>query len=371
MDLNLIRSYFPVVESYVYFNNAAESPMNLPYRERLQAFYDLACEAPHTKPDVRQDIRQALSGLMGGQANDYALVTSTGMGVGIVAGGMTFKPGDNILLPENEHRNNLFPWLALKEKGVEVRMIPVADNGYIDLKDIENLIDHKTRLVTIAAVRFNSGFRIDLKALSKLVHSYEALLFVDAIQAAGVVPIDVDDMGIDMMSSAGFKWLFGIAGTGFLFMNERARKAVKPLLPGMFAAKNSTSELTYYTDSRKYETGSLPYSLYYGWLDGLKIIREIGIDNIYERVLKLTGLLIDGLLKRKIEIKTPIDYKKNRSGIVFCTLGSGEKNEAFRLALEEKQVLIAVRDGKCRISPNFFNTEDEIKLFFKVLDQVI
>lgn len=370
MDIGQIRKIFKVTDKFIFFNNAAESPMNSIYRDKLDEFYDLATFAPHTKPDVRQVVREKLSQLLGGQSEDYALITSTGIGSGIVAGGLSFKKGDNIVLPKDEHRNNLFPWLALQEKGLEIRFVAVAKNGYIAPEDIEACVDENTKLVTIAAVRFNSGYRADLKRISEIAHSKNALLCVDAIQAAGIVPIDVEKMGIDIMSSAGFKWLLGIPGTGFLYVSEHARKLIKPIIPGMFAAENSTSELKYYEDSRKYETGSISYSLFYAWQASLDFLSHIGIDNIFKRVLTITDLIINGFQERNIEILSPLDYK-NRSSILFFTLGSEENNLKLVKRLESQNIIMCVRDGKCRISPSFYSTESEVSTFFKVLDALL
>ncbi|MBI9010778.1 MAG: aminotransferase class V-fold PLP-dependent enzyme [Clostridiales bacterium] len=371
MNIEKLRSYFPVTQSYTFLNNAAESPMNLVYREALDQFYDIACDAPQNKPDIRWIVREKLSELLGGLPEDYALITSTGVGSGIVAAGFDFKAGDNVVIPENEHRNNLFPWLALKDKGVEIRFVPVAENGHINYEDINALVDENTRIVSIAAVRFNSGFRADLKKISSIAHAKGALLFVDAIQAAGVVPIHVEKMGIDIMSSAGFKWLLGIPGTGFLYVNEKARALIHPVIPGMFAAENSVRELKFFKDSRKYETGSIAYSLFYAWQEGLDLLHTIGIENIYRRVLELTDLLIEGLKDREIKIMSSIKNRNERSAILFCSLGDESVNIAFEEKLKENNIIIAVRDGKCRISPNFFNTKNEIDHFFEVLDDAI
>lgn len=366
-----IRTYFPVTKNYTFLNNAAESPMNLRFRNALDEFYNIACEAPQDKPDTRDIVRDKLSQLLGGQAEDYALITSTGVGSGIVAAGYDFKVGDNIVLPEYEHRNNLFPWLALKEKGVEVRLVPVDESGKINISDIKKLVDKKTKIISIAAVRFNSGFRIDLKKVSDIAHEFNALLFVDGIQACGVVPMNVDDMGIDILSSAGFKWLLGIPGTGFLYVSPNARKHIKPVIPGMFAAEDSYDTLTYHNDSRKYETGSIAYSLFNAWIAGLDIVLNIGIKTIYDEVLKLTDQLIKGLQNRQINIVSSIENRKERSAILFFTLGDEETNAKLQETLQKKNIILCVRDGKCRISPSFYNTVDEIDYFFEILDEAM
>lgn len=367
-DLDVLRSYFPVTKKYTFFNNAAESPMHTLCRSAVDNFYDLACNSPQKKPNIRWDIRENLAKLLGGTSNEYALVTSTGIGTGIVAAGIEWQTGDNIVLPENEHRNNLYPWINLQKKGVELRFVPVAENGYISLSDFESLIDSNTKLVAVAAVRFNSGFRISLKALSEIVHRHNALFLVDGIQAAGVVPLNVDEMNIDILCSAGFKWLLGLPGTGFLYVKKEVQHLIQPVIPGMFAADSSDETLVFHRDARKYETGSLAYSQFYGWLEGLKLLESIGIEHIYSRILYITDLIIDGLKQRNIPIFTPIDKPSERSAILFCSFGGYDLNETIANQLKDKGIIIAVRDGKCRISPSFYNTKEEVEYFFDSID---
>lgn len=371
LNVNVLRSYFPVTKNYTFFNNAAESPMHTLSRTAVEDFYDLACNAPQKKPNIRWDIRERLAKLLGGTSNEYALVTSTGIGTGIVAAGIDFQIGDNIVLPVSEHRNNLYPWVYLQEKGVEIRFVPVAENGYISLSDFESQIDSNTKLVAVAAVRFNSGFRLSLKELSEIVHRHNALFLVDGIQAAGVVPLNVDEMNIDILCSAGFKWLLGLPGTGFLYVKKEVQHLIQPVIPGMYAASSSDENLVFHQDARKYETGSLAYSQFYGWLEGLKLLESIGINEIYSRILHITDLIIDGLQQRNIPIYSPIKKRADRSAILFCSFGNHERNESIANQLEDKGIIIAVREGKCRISPSFYNTKEEVEYFFDSLDNII
>lgn len=371
MNIEKLREYFPVTKNYAFLNNAAESPMNTQVRKAIDSFFNLACEAPQDKPEIRWDVRDKLAKILGGLPEEYALITSTGIGAGIVAAGYDWQAGDNIVLPEHEHRNNIFPWLALKEKGVIVKFVPVALDGRIDIEDIKNLVDERTKIVSLAAVRFNSGLRIDLKQVSEIAHEKGALLFVDAIQAAGVVPLNVEEMGIDVLSSGGFKWLLGVPGTGFLYVSSRVRHLIKPVIPGMFAAENKYNELKYLPDSRQYETGSIAYSLFYGWLAGLDLLISAGVENIYKRVLELTDQLIDGLKERNVLILSPIETREERSAILFFTLSSEGDNISLEETLKENGIIISIRDGKCRISPAFYNTDAEIERFFEVLDTIL
>ena len=367
MNTTQIRKLFPVTRNSIYLNNAAGSPLNARVQSSLESYLKLASEKPNEKPDARDPVRKALSGILGGNPEDYALVTSTGVGIGIIAAGYDWKNGDNVVVPANEHWNNTFPWLSLRRRGVEVRLVPVGDDQRVSPETVASMVDANTRILATAAVRFDTGFRADLKRLSEIAHHRSALFLVDGIQGAGVFPIDVHELGIDIHACAGFKWLLGLPGTGFLYVNEDAREKIHPLLPGMSAAEHNFRELNYHPDARRFETGTLPYSLLYSWIAGLELLEEVGVPNIHDRVLKLTDLIIAGLRSKGIAIASPVEKASERSAIIAFTMGSREANKSLHEKLTANNILTALRPDHIRVSPNFFNTEDEIERFLDAL----
>ncbi len=367
MDIAAARSLFPVTQHCVFLNNAAESPLNERVRQRLEEYLALASNAPQDKPNVRPPLRQMLSGMFGGAPDEYALVTSTGVGVGIAAAGYDWQPGDNMVVPADEHWNNTFPWLALRARGVDVRLAPVGEDQRVPLESVAALVDDHTRILTTTAVRFNTGFRADLRALSDLAHAHGALFLVDGIQGAGVFPIHVEESGIDILACAGFKWLLGLPGTGFLYANRAAQEKIRPVIPGMFAAEDDTRQLLYFNDARRYETGTMAYSLFHAWTAGLELLQEVGIANIHARVLVLTDRIIAGLRARGIAIASPVDRVSERSAIISFDVGSKEENKALYKRLMAQKIIVALRDGRIRVSPNFFNVEEEIDQFLAAL----
>ncbi len=367
MNTAELRQLFPVTSEAVYLNNAAASPLNTRSRQRLEDHLRQASLAPDGLPSVRRPVRDHLSALLGGSPDDYALVTSTGVGLGMAASGFRWKAGDNIVVPADEHWNNTFPWLALREQGVEVRLVPVGDDQRVDPARIASLVDSRTRILASAAVRFNTGFRSDLKELSRIAHSVDALFVVDGIQCAGVVPVNVVDAGIDVFASAGFKWLLGMPGTGFLYTNTRARERIYPVMPGMFAAGDNLRDLDLRPDGRRFETGSIAYSLFDAWVPGLELLREVGIETIFQRVLLLTDQIINGLRSKNYKIASPVEYVSERSAIISFSAGSVEANTSLHQRLLQQGIHTAMRDGRIRVSPNFFNDESDIDCFLDAL----
>lgn len=139
--LSKYRIVFPMTDKSVYLNNAAESPLNTRVHQRLNEYLQLVTEEPQNKPEGRTALRKQLSSIFGGNPSEYALVTSTGIGINIVASGYQWRAGDNIVVPMDEHWNNTFPWLALRERGVEVRLVPVGEDQRVDLDMVASMVD--------------------------------------------------------------------------------------------------------------------------------------------------------------------------------------------------------------------------------------
>ena len=367
MNIEQTRTLFPVIKEAVYLNSASQSPLNTLVYDRLQSHLKTELNPVGKKAFNRDNIRVLLSKLLGGSPNEYALVTSTGIGISIVAQGINFKKGDNVVVPEREHWNNSFPWLQLEKKWVEVRFAKLDEDNSIDPETIEKLVDNKTRVVAIAAVRFNSGFRPDLAAIGKIAHAKGALFLVDAAQAAGMIPINVEQDQIDIMAGCGFKWLLGLYGTGYLYVSKRVVEMINPVLPGMFAADNQFDKLSYYNDSRRFETGTIAYSLFDAWTAGLELLLDVGIKNIYERNLESTDLLIDGLREKGYQIVTPTKKREERTAIVHFNTGVFETTKTLYKQLTNERVLVTLQGENIRVSPNFFNTVEEIKMFLNLI----
>ena len=360
MDVAAIRRQFPVTERMVFLNNAAESPLSLPVRRRLDEYLDRAACAPDRRPPARHPVRPLLSLLLGGSADEYALVTSTGVGLGLAAAGYAWVPGDNVVVPAGEHWNNTFPWLALRTRGIDVRVVPLGADQRLDPVQVAERVNERTRMVAAAAVNHLTGFRSDLRRLSRIAHDCGALFVVDGVQAAGVVPLNVDDDGIDVLAGAGFKWLLGLHGTGYVYVRRDAWERVQPVLPGMFAAEDNLHDLRWLPNAQRYETGSLAYALFHAWTAGLGMIHEIGVPAIHARVLDLTSRLISGLRARGMTVVTPAAHPGERSAIVTFTAASQEANRALHAHLSGQGISISLRGGQCRVSPSFYNTEEEI-----------
>lgn len=366
-DFDAVRDLFPITRNYTYLLNAGQSPLNSRSRAALDQYLDWAGCDVNARPEVRAPLRDLLAGLLGGAPRDYAITTSTGAGISTVAAGIEWQTGDNVVQPAGEHWNSTFPWFNLADRGVETRNVLPDANNRVCVEDMAAVVDGRTRVISVTAVRFDTGFRADLRALSKLARAVDALLVVDGTQCAGANVMNVEEDGIDVLACGGFKWLMGLAGTGFLYVNERARARIRPVSPGMFAARHSFSTLEFHEDARRYETGTIAYTLMHGWAAGLGLLTELGIKNIQVRNQMHTDRIITGLSDLNHRILTPFDNPEERSAIVVFSTGDQIKNAAIFDRLADAGVQLSLRYGTLRVSPNFFNTEAEIDHFLSCL----
>lgn len=374
MDLSRYRSEFPVVDRLLFLNHASESPVSRPVRRRIHEYLDAAENDPDAAPVSLARVRELLAQLLGGRADEYAIMPNTATGLGTVAGGLPWQGGENVVVPDEEYPANAYPWLNLRERGVEVRVVPLRD-GRVDPADVAALVDARTRVVAVSAVEYLSGFRNDLPTISAIARAAGALFVVDGIQAAGAVPLNVTDDGIDVLAAGGYKWLLGPVGTGFVYVREALWERIRPVLPGSRSSvkgpEDKHGEFELLGTAQRYETGCLPLSLHHGWTAGLEMLLEAGVEQqIHPHLLTLTDRLIDGLRTRGFRVTSPVERVSERSGIVSFTTGAADRNEALVQSLHRQGIVIALRDGRCRVSPHFYNTAADIDRVLEALPAI-
>jgi len=373
MDPTRFRAHFPVTERLLFLNHASETPMSTPIRQRITEYFDAAALDPDAAPFFQAITRvpALLSQLLGGSPDEYALMPNTATGINTVALGLDWKPGDNVVIPAEEYPAMSYPWLNLRRQGVEVRVVPLEKNLRVDPDRIASYVDDRTRVVAVSAVEYLSGFRNDLPRISQIAHARGALFVVDAIQAAGALPIHVDADGIDVLAAGGYKWLTGPVGTGFAYFSRSTWEQIRPVLPGAFSSVEGVADaagrFTLQPNAMRYMTGCLPFQLHWGWTAGLELLLEAGIENTAAQIRLLTDRLIAGLQVKGITIATPVGRKSERSGIISFTLGSAAANEALVKRLHEQQIIISYRGERCRVSPHFYNTEADIDRLLEAL----
>ncbi|HEY6011602.1 MAG TPA: aminotransferase class V-fold PLP-dependent enzyme [Nitrospirota bacterium] len=371
---NIIESYrreFPITGKYIYLDHAGVSPMPLRVRLAVDTFLSESVAAGAFQyPKWAQqivEVRRSCAGLINADPDEIAFVKSTSHGLSIVANGLDWKRGDNLLVYEKEFPSNLYPWLSLEQRGVEVRFIPSRD-GRILISDIEQLIDARTRLISISSVQFTNGFRVDLRKIGDICVKRGILLCVDAIQSLGIIPMDVREYHIDFLSADAHKWLLGPEGIGIFFCRRELAERLAPPLVGWKSVEREFDferpEFRLKTTALRFEEGSMNLMGIFGLGAAIELLSEVGISAINSRVLDLGDLIIREAEKRGYSVLTP-KSREDRGGNITI---AGPFNPAqMRDKLREKGIMVNVRGGGLRISPHFYNSEEEIEKTFSIV----
>lgn len=374
MDNKLLESYrqeFPVIQRYIYLDHSGVAPMSLRIKSAIERFLAESAEggAFHYPKWAQRisEIRNTCARLINAGPDEIAFVKSTSHGLSIVAEGLDWKPGDNVLIYEKEFPSNIYPWQNLKRKGVEVKIIPSRE-GRILVDDIEQLIDSKTKLLAISSVQFSNGFRVDLKEAGKLCRKKGVLLCVDAIQSLGVIPMDVKEYNVDFLSADAHKWLLGPEGIGIFYCRRGFAERLSPPLIGWKCVQSEFDfdhpDFCLKTDALRFEEGSMNLLGIFGFGAAVDLLLEVGIQHIETRVLGLGDIIIREAEQRGYLVRTPKERSERGGNVTFS--GNFDPAET-RDRLREKRIMVNSRGGGLRVSPHFYNTEEEVLTFFNAL----
>src|SRR3989337_3172027 len=377
-DKKLFEIYwdeFPVTKDYVYLDHAGVAPVSLRVKRAVEKFLSEATESGMFNykqwMDRVEEVRRSCAILTGAEPEEIAFVKKSSNGISIGAEGLDWKEGDNLLICEKDFPSNIYPWLNLKRKGVEIRVVP-SQNERILLEDIELLIDSRTKLLTVSSVNFSSGFKIDLKMVGELCNRKRILFFVDAIQSLGVIPMDVNEFKIDFLAADGHKWLLSPEGTGIFYCSKELDPRIHPPLIGWKSIINESDydhiDFRLKTNSLRFEEGSLNVMGIYALGAAIDLLVEVGIDRIQARVIELGDLILREVEKRDFQVRTP-KSKEERGGIISI-IGDFDPIKV-KDKLKEEGILVNVRGGAIRISPHFYNTEYEVFRLFNAIDEGI
>jgi len=371
-DLTAYRRYFPITQRYAFLNHASVAPLSTRVQEAMQRLIG----ARVTGGDLSKDgetlvvhLREMCAELVGGEPEEIALTRNTSHGLNIAANGILWRPGDNLITAQTEFPANVYPWTNLSRRGVEVRFAPAPDNRIL-VEDIEKLMDERTRLVALSFVEFYTGYRNDLTAVGQICDDRGILFSVDAIQGLGALPLDARVAKLDFLSSGAAKWLMGPIGTGFFWCRKEFAAHLIPAVAGWRGVVDTDDYFRYdsplRSDARRFEEGSPNVAGIWGFEASLALLMEVGIPRIEARIMALTDYLIAGLQDRDYPIISPIASRSERSGIITFLPKSGSAEELHQ-NITEANVVVSQRGPGIRVSPHFYNTEEDIDRLLDVL----
>lgn len=372
-DESLRRHEFPVCEEKIFLAHAGVSPLPHRVAEAMQRYVKMA--AHDNQESVLSDeaigeTRALAAQLIGAKKEEIAFVGSTSMGLAMVATGLSWQRGENVVCYRDDYPANVYPWIDLATRGVEVRFVEPKQFGNITVEDVERVVDRNTRLVSLASVHFQTGWRLDVERIGKLLKERNVLFCLDGIQSFGALRTSMQF--VDFAAADAHKWLLGPLGAGILYVRKEHFNRLHPALVGWqnascpdFIAQDS---LTFKRDARRYEPGSLNLAGIVGLRAALQLILECGIEAIEERVLTLARHAI------ACGTKAGFCVLGAREGIGLSGIISlsrpGLDVARWHETLDAAKIVTSLRrcrDGtRClRVSPHFYNRESEISKLFE------
>ena len=373
MDPVEARALFPICDEHIHFNHAGVSPMSVRVRAAVEHVTQMMSEDGQFYEDYTETVnglRSALATLVGVTPDQVSITRGTAHGISLLARGLDWKAGDNVVGARLEYPANLFPWMATRDRGVEMRLVEPID-GRITPEAVLSLVDGRTRVVALSFVQFWNGYRIDLAEIGAECRKRGVIFAVDGIQGLGVLPFDLEAMNADFVAAGGGKWLTAVPGVGFAAWRPQLLEVVKPTLVG---TGSMTERLNYFEpkfgyekSARKFEESAL------SWLDtaafgaAVALLLEVGIDVIEEHVLGLSQRLAEGLVERGHKIVEPWPREREESsGIVSFNRPGSTEVELLR-DLTAAGVICRTHRDFVRLSPHFYNTEEEVDRVLEVL----
>jgi cysteine desulfurase/selenocysteine lyase len=363
-----IRRLFPAAQKYTYLNSAQFAPLpTVAVRAVTSQMEDTSQNGSINMDDWRATknrARELVAEMLGVRAEQIAFLRNTSDGFASVALGMNWKKGDNIVTFAREFPANFYPWRALRDRfGVEIRAC-AEKNGRIDSDELIGLIDENTRLVSISAVQYSSGFCTNLERVGRAARRVDALFAVDIIQAFGAMPFDLPAQFVDIASGASYKWLCSPEGCGIFYLGERASERVRQTCLGWNSVENpwdfENLEQKFKPNALAWETGMCGSALFYGLEQSLRLLHETGARKIAAYLEKLTDFLCEIMPTGRYEIVSSRDGGE-KSQIVCIESRKGLSSCRIAEHLRRENIIVSARGTRLRIAPHFFNNFEDIE----------
>jgi selenocysteine lyase/cysteine desulfurase len=359
-----------VANSSLYLNSAYITPSPLPVVAAGREFAEAKAESPISLGDMLQKtdvVRGQFAKLIGAAPDEVGFLASTSEGENVVAGSLGLANGDNVVIDELHYETEfvLYGHLA-RTTGVELR-VARALGGAVTARELEPLIDRRTKLVSVAWVSHQNGFRHDMRPIADLAHAHGAFFYADGIQAVGMFPLDVKAAGVDAMAAGTYKWLLASYGVAPFYVSREGLPRLRLDRYGALHVKRELGpqEFEIYDTVRKFEYATLAFEPVYQLGAGLAYLERVGVGRIEAHTVGLAHRLHRGLTARGFLVTTP---EGNRSSIVAFRVDKALEDITRLLAQSHTQVSVREKGSQIRVSPALFNTESDIDRFLALAE---
>jgi selenocysteine lyase/cysteine desulfurase len=359
-------SEFPITERYAYLAHAAVGAMPRRTAQRMAALAEsvsLTGDRLWSKRnEMVEETRGLAARLLGARRpHEVAFVENTSTALSMVATGLAWRAGENVVGARLEFPSNVYPWMQLSELGVEYRQVPER-SGRIDTDELLAAVDEGTRIVALSWVQYASGFRCDLPRIGRFCRERGILFVVDVIQGLGGLVLDVERDGVDVAAASAHKWLLGPEGIGILYVSDRVIECLRPNRSGWRSVRSSLNwidyDLTWSAGAKRLESGTLNVYGIAALSGSLSLLLEAGPEAIERRIHALVDRTAAGLAALGFSLVSS-RRPGETSGILTAT-HPDHAPDALVERLAEQGILVTARAGRLRIAPHFYNSEEEI-----------
>lgn len=366
-----VRGDFPAAGRGLYLNSAYITPSPNAVAEAARAFAEAKAVRPIPLGEMlakTDEVRRQFARLIGAGEDEIGFLSATSEGENLIARALELEAGDNVVIDELHYLTEFVLYKRLEQtRGIELRIVKARD-GALAAADFEPHVDRRTRLLSVAWVSHQNGFRHELRPLADLAHEHGAWLYTDAIQAAGMFPLDVKAAGVDALASGTYKWLLGGFGVAPCYLRAELLDRVQPDRWGALHVEKELPGHRYqiFRGAKKFEYATLAFGAVYQLGAALACLEQVGVGRIESHTVALAQQLRQGLVERGFRVLTPAG---NRSSIVsFENRIDPQKAKA---AIDEAGVQLSFRENgsQMRVAPALFNNAREIRDFLEVCER--
>jgi len=369
-----IRRLFSALKQFTYLNSAAVSPLPTTAIQAVNSQMDDVANfgsAHYTDwIETKNRARTLVAQMLNVRSEQIAFTRNTSDGFAAIANGIKWAAGDNIVSFAREFPANFYAWRSIRDRfDVELRLCSERD-GRVDVEELLSMIDSNTKVVAVSSVQFSSGFRIDLERVGRAARKVDALFCVDFIQGLGAHGYDLPAQFVDAGSGASHKWLCAPEGCGILYISDRARDRLEPVLTGWISVETpwdfNDREQAFRPNALAWESGTGASSLFYGLEQSLLLLNKAGLLAIEKYLDELTERLCDSLMGKNYDVVSSREPGE-RSAIVCVKHRNGLDSNEVAKRLEEQNVIVSPRGDRVRIAPHFYNNWDDIERLIEAL----